>query len=102
MTNHPNRNWLKKTPPSLVRSWLEMELLIPGRTRANALEDLNEEFSTGYTHSRLNEWLRGDREPERAVRNYMLRSVIQRVLAQNSAGVTLTDAQLDRIADHLS
>lgn len=101
MTNHPNRNWRSKVPSSLVRSWLEMELSVPGRTRADALRDLNAEFSGTYTNSRLNEWLRGDRAPDHKVRQYMLRCVLERVLRQE--GIEgLSDKQLDRMADSLS
>lgn len=91
------------TQPSLVRSWLDQDLSIPGRTRADALRDLNDECGTATTHSRLNEWLRGDLEPSRAVRNYMLRCCIQRVLRQHGVRAdAVTDEQLDMIADDLS
>lgn len=89
--------------PSLVRSWLDQDLSIPGRTRADALRDLNDECGTATTHSRLNEWLRADLEPSRSVRNYMLRCCIQRVLRMHGVlADTLTDEQLDMIADDLS
>ena len=91
------------SPPSLVHSWLAQDLAIPGRRRADALGDLNAEFGTRYTHSRLNEWLRGTREPDRKVRNFMLRSCIERVLAAHGVATdTLSDQHLDALADDLS
>lgn len=102
-SNPKSRRGNPAASPSLVRSWLDQDLSIPGRTRADALRDLNDEFGTATTHSRLNEWLRGDLEPSRAVRNYMLRSCIQRVLRKHGVHAdALTDSQLDMIADDLS
>lgn len=94
---------LNDYPEGLVRSWLEVELDIPGRRRVDALRDLNEEFTMTVTHSRLSEWLSGKVAPPREVRRYMARCAIERVL--RSAGIDslgLDDARLDRIADRLS
>ena len=91
------------TPSSLVRSWLDQDLAVPGRRRADAIRDLNAEFNTKFTNSRLNEWLRRDREPAADVRAFMLRCCIQRVLRLHGVSAhKLTDAQLDAIADSLS
>lgn len=107
LTKFPRRRQINPAvgnyPPSLVRSWLESDLSIPGRTKADALRDLNGELGTSYQQGRLYEWLLGKREPDRDTRNYMLRCCISSVLYRH--GVTplsLSDGQLDRIAGELS
>ncbi len=69
-------------PPSIVRSWLMYELGTAKR-RTDALAGLNAACGTCTTHSRLNEWLRGEREPARDVRRYMLRQCIEEVLREH-------------------
>lgn len=94
---------LNDYPEGLVRSWLEVELCIPGRRRVDAIREIKEEFSMTLTHSRLNEWLSGKVAPPREVRRYMARCAIGRVLRSECIDTTnLDDEKLERIADRLS
>lgn len=94
---------LSEYPEGLVRSWLEVELCVPGRRRVDALKDINEEFGMTVTHSRLSEWLSGKVAPPREVRRYMARCAMGRVLRSEWINTLhLDDAALDRIADRLS
>ena len=45
-------------------------------TLAEALRVMNSTLGTGYIHSRLREWERGDRVPSPPVVNYMLDIVV--------------------------
>lgn len=60
---------------NLTRTWLNARQA-SGDTRAAALRHLNAHAGTSYTNSRLNEWLRGDREPNRQARAVMLRDLM--------------------------
>ena len=85
---------------NLIETWLAVELAVPGRTRADALIELNAECGTNYRHSELSRWMRGVRRPSEDALRYMRHVAIGKVLRDE--GVTeLTDEQLDRIADRM-
>lgn len=86
---------------SLIKSWLDTEMSIPGTRRADALRSLNEALERRYTNQRLNEWLRGDRIPDADAIRHMIETCIEHVLTQE--GIHIMDDQvLDRIARRLS
>ncbi len=86
---------------TLVQSWLDVEL-IPGRTKADALRDLNQSLGTQYKSNRLYEWISGSRPIPDAVRDYMMRVAIEHVLYRNGVpALSLSDAQAERIVDEL-
>ena len=92
---------LSSCPPGAVRSWIEMDLAIPGRRLTDALGDLNDELGTRYQPNRLYEWLHRRRPVPDAVRQFAARSAVGRVLRTHGVRAALTDAQLDAIADAL-
>ena len=57
---------------NITRTWLTARQEL-GETRAQALRWLNNQTGKRYSNSRLNEWLRGDREPVRSTRLVMAR-----------------------------
>jgi hypothetical protein len=86
---------------TLVQSWLDTEL-IPGRTKADALRDLNRVLGTRYQSNRLYEWISGARSIPDPVRDYMMRIAIEMVLYRNGVpALSLSDAQAERIVDEL-
>lgn len=86
---------------TLPNSWLAVELCVPGRTRADALRDMNRVLRTQYKSNRLSEWVNGKRPIPDPVRDYMMRIAIEWVL--NQEGIEgLSDEQLDRIVERLT
>ena len=73
---------------NLTATWLSLREAA-GETRAAALRGLNSATGCAYTNSRLNEWLRGDRQPDRAARQAMLRDILPEMLTD--LGVDPTD-----------
>lgn len=61
---------------NITRTWLTA-IMEPDETRADALRWLNKQTGKHYSNSRLNEWLRGDREPVRSTRVVMMRDVFR-------------------------
>jgi hypothetical protein len=58
-----------------------------GMTRAEALRHLNAATGLRVTHSRLNEWLRGDRMPSREARIAMLQVMLPALLSDHGASL---------------
>ena len=72
---------------NLTSTWLALRVK-GGDRRADALRWLNSKTGTSYTSSRLNEWLRGDREPGRDARIIMLRECLPPDLARRAIDLT--------------
>lgn len=83
--------------PNLTATWL-LHREAQGDTRAAALRWLNARCRTGYTSSRLNEWLRGDRQPQRPARIAMMRDILPDALLRLGAD-DLTPDHLDDLAE---
>lgn len=87
---------------SLIDSWLAVEL-IPGKTKADALREMNAALGTQYRSNRLYEWLTGKRPIPDPVRDYMMRVSIEHVLYRNGVpALSLSDAQAEKIVDDLT
>jgi len=67
---------------NLVTSFIESETVIKGNTLAAAIHGMNQTLSTSYTHSRIREWERGDRDPTPRAMEYMLSVVLPVCLAR--------------------
>jgi hypothetical protein len=67
---------------------------------ADAIRDLNEELGMAVTHSRVREWMRGEKMPGPDACRYMAAVAVGWVLRQE--GVRIEDEALDRIAARLS
>ena len=91
----------KKNPlgGNLAVTWIRQREAA-GDTRAEALRTLNAVTRRAYTSSRLNEWLRGDRMPEREARIAMLQQVLPLLLAD--LGVQLTPDHYSDLAEALT
>jgi hypothetical protein len=62
---------------NIAETWIIYRRLYCSTDRhVDALRELNDALGTHYTHSRLAEWQRGAREPNRAARVFMLREVL--------------------------
>jgi hypothetical protein len=72
---------------NLTATWLAIRLK-NGDTRADALRWLNGQARASYTSSRLNEWLRGDREPGRDARIIMLRECLPPDMSRRASDLT--------------
>ena len=72
---------------NLTSTWLALRVK-GGDTRADALRWLNGKTGASYTSSRLNEWLRGKREPDRDTRIVMLQECLPADLAQRAIDLT--------------
>lgn len=88
-------------PPSLVRSYFELELSMqPGSCKAGLLRKLNDICETKHLTGQMYNWLNLKHEPERSVRIYMLHCVLAHVLA--SEGFDVSDTRkIDRIASKI-
>src|SRR3990172_8538436 len=81
---------------NLAATWIRQREAA-GDTRAAALRMLNAVTLRRYTSSRLNEWLRGERMPEREARIAMLHQVLPALLAD--LGVQLTPDHYSDLAE---
>ena len=92
---------MKKT---VVHYWIEFKIA-EGKSKAEAMRELNKALSTRYIQSRLYDWLNGPRSPERATRIYMLTECLPHILAENGfsefAG-KLTKKQCRALAEALA
>lgn len=84
---------------NLTHTWLSIRTKA-GNTRASALRLLNAATRRGYTSSRLNEWLRGDRQPDRQARVAMLQQVLPVLLREY--GITLMPDEYSDLAEALA
>ena len=84
---------------NLAATWLALEEA-RGLNRAAALRQLNAVTRCRYTSSRLNEWLREDRYPDRGARFAMLQVVLPPLLAD--LGVQLDPDHYSDLAEALS
>lgn len=88
---------MSATLPNLTTTWLAHRAA-QGESKASALRWLNERRDTAYSSSRLNEWLRGIRHPDRATRITMMRDLLPAALGR--LGVpSLTPDHLDDLAE---
>lgn len=88
-------------PKNLVESWLAAEHAA-GRSRTQAVKELNKACDARYRLNRTYEWQRGVREvPPRAMQ-HMIRVSLRYVLQTEGIGEELTRATVKRIADRLS
>lgn len=95
---------LSRYPLSAVRSYAEMELGYPGMAMRDVLDGINQALGRRDRLNRLYEWLAGSVHVPDDVRRYCARGAVGYVL-RRAAGIdaaTLTDAQLDTIADSLT
>lgn len=69
-------------PVTLVRNWLKV-YVEAGRTKADALRELNAELGTKYDSSHLSRWERGEpgRSPSSEARYVMLLKVLPTIIA---------------------
>jgi hypothetical protein len=84
---------------NLAATWIA-QCEARGMSRAEALRLLNGVTGRAYTSSRLNEWLRSDRLPEREARIAMLHQVLPTLLAD--LGVRLTPDYYSDLAEALT
>lgn len=56
---------------NLTRTWMQV-MLDGGNTKTQAVKALNQFTGRKYTLSRINEWLKGQREPDRETRVQMV------------------------------
>lgn len=96
MTDFDNTN--------LISTWLESELQHRGfPTVTSAIEHLNIKLSRNYGSSRINEWRRGTRSPDRAAHAYILRRALPYALSTSAQDGSLLSAEaLDRLSQLLS
>lgn len=79
---------------NLVTSFIETETAIKGNTLAAAIHSMNQTLSTSYTHSRIREWERGDRDPTPRAMEYMLSVVLPACLEREGIGKVRTTSIL--------
>ena len=84
---------------NLTTIWLAIRT-DDGDTRADALRLLNAATQCAYTNSRLNEWLRGDRQPDRRARTAMLQMALPSILRKY--GITLRPDEYSDLAETLA
>lgn len=84
---------------NLTATWLAHRARC-GDTRAMALRHLNLATKRRYTHSRLNQWLRGEAAPDRIARVAMLEDVLPDLFLRH--GVRLNAGAIDDLAEALT
>lgn len=91
--------------PSLAHSYFQMSLDLYG-TKAEGLRRLNTGLKTSYSFGHVSRWERGEREPEREARLFMLRDVLPWQLGHagllKSGLDKATVAALSKMAEHLA
>jgi len=70
------REDLSKYPPSLTRSWLEIEIKTRGSNKQAIIRALNSATGASTGKGRLYEWLTCTHYPEGKIREQMLRVVL--------------------------
>lgn len=68
--------------PSIAHSYFQMSLDLYG-TKAEGLRRLNAGLKTSYSFGHVSRWERGEREPDRDARLFMLRDVLPWELGQS-------------------
>lgn len=70
-----------------------IEVISSHGSLAEGIREMNATLNTRYTHSRLREWERGDRQPTPQVMDYMLGIVVPWLLEQEG----ISQADVDRL-----
>lgn len=80
-----------KSQNSLVKCFIHHETVIMKKTKAEVIREMNSEFDTKYTNSRLNEWedVRNNRSTRlpRRIRLYMLEKCLAHILKRYNGKV---------------
>ncbi len=76
---------------NLTRTWLNAYQREHGGTRADAIRWLNFAADIHCTSSRLNQWLREDREPDRETRIVMLKSCLPFMIRASNSKLSIQE-----------
>lgn len=71
-------------------------------TKAEGLRELNAALGTKYGFGHISRWERGEREPERAARAFMLAAVLNWVLVDAGLDVNITTTMARKLAERLA
>lgn len=81
---------------TLVKTWLSL-LADQGKSKADALRELNKKLGTNYQSNHLSRWERGERAPAPDARVEMMRLVLPHVLREHGGEQADVKAAMEKL-----